>query len=268
MTNDLKEKKLIEQQKNHFNSIAEKYETARNGETHLLIKKLIWHHCLKGIPINRNKKYRVLEAMCGFAEGGELIIKHLGLNIDYVGFDYSDAVVNSLKNKRPELEIYQEDATQYLPEESMFDIIILIGGLHHVPNHAEQVVRNLSKGLKKDGMFINFEPTYGNPLNQWVRKKIYQKNELFDEETERDFSVSELKMFFEAANMAPLRVRHPGLLSYVLFYNPDAFPLLNIGGKWLVKLSFFIDRLFYRNFIGACFSFATLSVWQKQKAEN
>lgn len=268
MTDDLNEKKLIEQQKTHFNSIAKKYETARNGETHLLVKKLIWQHCLKDMYVNGNKKHRVLEAMCGFAEGGELITKYLGLNIDYVGFDYSDAVVNSLKQKRPDLEIYQEDATQYIPQEGAFDIIILIGGLHHVPNHAQQVVRNLSKGLKKGGLFINFEPTYGNPLNQWIRKKIYQKNELFDEETERDFSVKELKLFFEFANMTPLRIRYPGLLSYVLFYNPDAFPLLNIGGNWLVKLSFFIDRLFYRNFVGACFSFATLSVWQKKENEN
>lgn len=268
MNSEQEEKKLIEQQKAHFNSIAEKYENARSCKKHLLIKQLIWHHCLKKLPLDPNKKYNVLEAMCGFAEGRALIIDHLKIDVDYSGFDYSDVVVNSLKENHPELDIHQEDATQFIPDSASFDIIILIGGLHHVPNHAAKVVNNLSKGLKKGGLFINFEPTYGNPLNHWVRKKIYQKNELFDEETERDFSVKELKSFFETAKLSPLRVRYPGLLSYILFYNPDAFPFLNMGGEWLVKLTFLIDRLIYRNFIGAFFSFATLSIWQKGESAD
>ncbi|MCP5381130.1 MAG: class I SAM-dependent methyltransferase [Kordiimonadaceae bacterium] len=263
MNPDSQEKQLIEQQKTHFNSIAEQYKQARSGEKHLLIKQLIWHHCLKGLALDRTKKYKVLEAMCGFAEGRMLIINHLGLDIDYSGFDYSDVVVNDLKTEYPDLDIRQEDATSFKPEADNFDIIILIGGLHHVPNHAAQVVKNLSGGIKKGGIFINFEPTYGNPITQWVRRKIYQKNPLFDEETERDFAVSELKGFFKDAGFNPLRLRYPGLLAYVLFYNPDAFPFLNIGGKWLVKLTFLVDRLFYKNFIGAFFSFATLSVWRK-----
>lgn len=268
MNEKSQEKKLIEQQKAHFNSIAEKYETARSGENHLMIKELIWHHCLKKLPIDRDKKHRTLEAMCGFAEGRTLIVEHLGIDIDYVGFDYSDNVVATLKEKHPGLDIHQKDATEFLPEYASYDVIILIGGLHHVPNHAAKVVKNLSTGLKKGGIFINFEPTYGNPLNQWVRNRIYQSNELFDEETERDFSVKELKSFFTDAKLEPLRIRYPGLLSYILFYNPDAFPFLNFGGLWLVKLTFLIDRLFYKNVIGACFSFATLSVWQKKDGDD
>lgn len=267
MNTELEEKRLVEQQKMHFNSIAEKYEIARSGKKHLLVKKLIWHHCLKGLPIDLNDKKYVLEAMCGFAEGRTLIVEHLGIDIDYVGFDYSDVVVESLKEKYPEINIWQEDATLFTPNVDSFDIIILIGGLHHVPNHAVKVVKNLSKGLKSGGIFINFEPTFGNRLNQSIRKRIYQQNELFDEETERDFSVKELKGFFTDAKLKPLRIRYPGLLSYILFYNPDAFPLLNIGGQWLVKLTFLVDRLFYKNFIGAFFSFATLSVWQKTEDE-
>lgn len=268
MNSDTEEKRLVEQQKAHFNSIAEKYENARSGENHLLLKKLIWHHCLKNLAINRDTKKSVLEAMCGFAEGRTLIEEHLGVEIDYSGFDYSDVVVAGLNKKYPDINVWQEDATSFVPATGSYDIIILIGGLHHVPNHASKVVKNLSKGLKTGGIFINFEPTYGNPLSQLIRKKIYQKNELFDEETERDFSVRELKSFFTDAKLKPLSIRYPGLLSYVLFYNPDAFPFLNIGGQLLVRLAFLVDRLFYRNFIGAFFSFATLSVWKNTEDET
>lgn len=264
MNAETEEKRLIEQQKHHFNSIANRYKEARSGSNHLLIKDLIWRHSLKNLSFE-DKEYRVLEAMCGFGEGRSLLNKHLGIDLDYEGFDYSDVVVESLRKEQPEIKVRQEDATQFVPDNDAFDIIILIGGLHHVPNHAAKVVENLSVGLKPGGLFINLEPTYGNPLTKWIRKKIYQKNPLFDEETERDFSVSELKLFFRNANLSPFRMRYPGLSSYVLFYNPDAFPILNIGGEWLVKLTFAVDRLFYRNFIGSCFSFATLSLWRKRK---
>ena len=105
MNSDNQEKQLIEQQKAHFNSIAEKYKEARSGDKHLLIKHLIWHHCLKGLPFDKTKKYKVLEAMCGFAEGRMLIVNHLGLDIDYSGFDYSDVVVNRSEEHTSELQI-------------------------------------------------------------------------------------------------------------------------------------------------------------------
>jgi SAM-dependent methyltransferase len=187
----------------------------------------------------------------------------MGININYSGFDYSETVIDILKEQDPDITIWQEDATKWKPEAGSYDIIILVGGLHHVPNHAAQVVQNLSHGLKDGGIFINFEPTYGNVLTKWVRKKIYQKNPLFDEKTERDFSVKELKSFFLSSSLSPVRLRYPGLLSYILFYNPDAFPFLNKGGEWLVKATFLIDRIFYKSRFGAFFSFATLSIWRK-----
>ncbi|MBT5074821.1 MAG: class I SAM-dependent methyltransferase [Kordiimonadaceae bacterium] len=267
MTTQPDEQQLIDQQKEHFNSIASEYKNARSHKNHLLLKELIWHHCLKNINLAKNKKYQLLEAMCGFAEGGKLASRHLGVEIDYEGFDYSDSVINDLKTSEPDISVWQADATKWLPETGKYDIIVLIGGLHHVPNQAETVINNLSKGLKAGGIFINFEPTYANPLTKWVRKKIYQKNPLFDEQTERDFSVKELKSFFNAASLNPLKLRYPGLASYVLFYNPDAFPFLNKGGEWLVRATFFIDRVFYAFKIGEWFSFATFSVWKKPESD-
>ena len=263
MTHQAEEQELIERQKDHFNSIADQYRNARGHENHLLIKDLIWHNCLKNLPLPDQATYDLLEPMCGFAEGRRLISHHLGIKVKYVGFDYSDTVIDLLKKQDPDITVWQEDATRWTPEANTYDIIILVGGLHHVPNHAAQVVKNLSVGLKKGGLFINFEPTYGNRLTQWIRKKIYQKNPLFDEKTERDFSVSELKDFFLSSSLSPVRIIYPGLLSYILFYNPDAFPFLNAGGKWLVKATFLADRLFYKTKLGGFLSFATLSIWQK-----
>jgi len=100
-------------------------------------------------------------------------------------------------------------------------------------------------------------------MTRWARERIYDKNTLFDEQTERGFSVVELLDFFKYANFVPERILFPSLLSYVLYYNPDAFPLLNFGGKMAVKSAFRFDELFMENRVGRALSFATFSVWKK-----
>ena len=115
-------------------------------------------------------------------------------------------------------------------ENKLYDIIILIAGLHHVPFHAPESVRRLVTALKPGGFFISLEPTSGNIIARKAREYIYKKNSLFDAETERDFSVNELCRMFEIAGLEKTYISFPGLLSYVLYYNPDAFPALNCGG--------------------------------------
>jgi SAM-dependent methyltransferase len=215
------------------------------------------------LPLSGQKPYRVLEAMCGFADGAEILSSHLNAEIDYAGCDYSDAVVAELARSKPNLNIWQADATNWKPESAKFDIVILLGGLHHVPGHAAEVVKSMASGLKSGGLFINYEPTHGNPITRWARERIYDKNSLFDEETERGFSIGELEAFLAGANLVPERILFPGLLFYILYYNPDAFPFLNLGGEALVKAAFRFDALFMENAVGRALSFATLSVWKK-----
>lgn len=253
----------LERQREHFNGIAERYQKHRRHANHLLLKKLTWAKALWNLPLPDQQCYRVLEAMCGFADGADILSDHLSAEIDYAGFDYSDAVVSELARSKPDLDIWQADATRWKPDSPEFDIVILLGGLHHVPGHAADVVKSMASGLKSGGLFINYEPTHGNPITRWARERIYDKNSLFDEETERGFSVGELKAFFEDAILVPERILYPGLLSYVLYYNPDAFPFLNLGGEALVKAAFRFDALFMENSVGRALSFATLSVWKK-----
>ena len=96
-----------------------------------------------------------------------------------------------------------------------------------------------------------------------VRDGIYRKNSLFDEKTERAFPVSDLVQLFANAGLHSDLICYPGLLSYILYYNPDAFPALNVGGKSMVGSLYSLDKLFYKNAIGRALSFATLSVWSK-----
>lgn len=252
----------IERQRQHFDSIAERYSVARRDANHVLLKRLIWNEVFKDWQWRRSGEIKLLEAMCGYAEGKDIIADGFRQPVNYTGFDYSEVVVQSLKKRWPDLNVLLADVTRFQPTEK-YDIVMLLGGLHHVPDAAESVVRRLTRSLVDGGYFINFEPTHGNALFRIVREAIYKKNSIFDEVTERAFSVEELFGFFANAGLALQDALYPGLLSYVLFYNPDAFPFLNIGGRRCVTSLFAIDSLFLRNFVGRSISFATLSVWRK-----
>lgn len=252
----------IERQKQHFNDIAGVYYAARRSENHLLIKDLMWHGFLSGKSCLKHEGASVLEPMCGFADGKEILEKHLGISVVYSGTDYSDTVVDQLRQSHPHLDVRQQDVTQFVADRQ-YDIVIVLGGLHHVPDSAPDVVRRLAGAIKPGGHFINLEPTSGNWIFKRAREIIYRRNPLFDAQTERAFGVRELFNMFEAAGLSRVEVMYPGLLAYVLYYNPDAFPFLNTGGPRTVRAIYAVDHRFYRTLIGRWLSFATLSLWRK-----
>lgn len=257
------DRELIERQRDHFNRIASAYLRGRAEPNHIMLKNLIWDEALAGLPFDERTSLKVLEPMCGSAEGIEILGRRVASPIEYRGFDYSAAVVEAAAELHPNAKIWVDDVTRIVIEPNSYDLIILIGGLHHVPDSASSVVRNLSQGLKSGGLFVNFEPTAGNPLFRWVRRLVYRKNDIFDETTERDFSPAELFCFFEQAGMRPWRIIYPGLSAYVLHYNPYAFKWLNIGTSQTVRALFRLDSLLSHNRLGRALSFATLSIWQK-----
>lgn len=264
---------MLEKQREHFNRVAGDYRLARTHPNHLKLKELIWDYALSDLALSKEARSReaggggldvevsVLEAMCGFAEGAALLSRRFS-HIRYCGFDYSDSVVETLKATRPDLNVYQQDVSRFESNE-LYDIVLLIGGLHHVAQCSREVVARLARNIRPGGYFINFEPTHGNRVFQYIREKIYRRNPLFDHETERAFGVDELMRMFLDAGLQREKVFYPGLLAYVLYYNPDAFPLLNFGSTKLVSLLWSLEKPFLQTSIARLLSFATFSIWRK-----
>ena len=253
----------IEQQRVHFESVANRYMESRQNANHLLLKNLIWSHFLRDKQWRR--PLRVLEPMCGYAEGLKILEFHVGGLINYTGFDISQTLVEHVRRSRPDVNVRVQDVTSFEIGDDSYDLIILIGGLHHVYRHLDSVLDRLSMALAPGGYFINFEPTHNNVVFRYVRGRIYKKNSLFDSDTERGFDLRDYNHAFTSRSFEQVDQIYPGLLSYVLYYNPDAFPMLNIGGERLVRALFAVDQLFFRNWIGRSLSFATLSLWRKSE---
>lgn len=252
----------VEQQRLHFESISEHYFTQRQSSNHLLLKDLIWSHFFKDKHFLKKEGIKILEPMCGYAEGKTILERHLGLSGDYTGFDYSQNLVDKVRQQNPALKVFVQDATTYEPTEK-YDLVILIGGLHHVFRHTGEIIQKMNRALNVGGYFINFEPTEDNVFYRHLRKRIYEKNSLFDQDTEEGFHLQDLNTAFRENGFTAADQIYPGLLSYVMYYNPDAFPALNIGGANLVKGLFALDKLFMRTWLGRKLSWATLTLWQK-----
>lgn len=255
---------LVEQQRKHFDQISEKYSSARRNPNHLLLKELIWENFLRPNASIGSRIRRVLEPMCGMAEGHEIVKRYLKRDFDYLGFDYSQSMVDIAHSLKPELKIEWNDVTSFEARENRFDFVILIGGLHHVFSRSAAVVRQLAKSIEPGGYFLSFEPTQNNFLARRVRQRVYATNGLFDADTEQGFEYADLQAQFAAAGFDKVDEVYPGLLAYVLYYNPDAFPQLNVGGASMVRMLFSIDRMFWRGFIGRKMSFATMTLWRRR----
>lgn len=258
----------IERQREHFNSIAARYCEARSGENHLVLKRLMWQLFFSRNDIRSSGPLRVLEPMCGFADGFDILSRHVQDNIYYEGYDYSDRVVEIVRKQRPNVKVWQADATTYYPEHGAYDVIVLLGALHHVHRRAGEVISAIVPALKPGGWLISLEPTNGNIITYAVRSLIYKRNDFFDEETERAFSTGELDRLFARSGLVHVDSIYPGLLSYILYYNPDAFPRLNLGGPRMVTAAFGLDKLAIGNALGRMLSFATLSLWRTSAAER
>ena len=255
--------KLVEQQREHFDRISDQYFSARRNANHLLLKELIWRNFFSRRPEIWQGRRRILEPMCGMAEGYEIVRSNVGSEFDYVGFDYSERMVEIARREHPQLKIEHGDVTAYTPPGEPFDLILLIGGLHHVFSRTAQILANLRGCLGRGGLFLSFEPTHANFLTRGVRRRIYESNAIFDSDTEQGFEFEHLHRCFREAGFDLVDEVYPGLAAYVLYYNPDAFPALNLGGQGMVRALFSIDRAFWANAIGRKLSFATISVWRR-----
>ena len=252
----------VDRQREHFESISDAYFSARQHPNHLLYKKLMWELFFKRNGYVLQDGAKVIEPMCGYSEGKAILEHHCGKKFKYTGFDFSKSLVDRAKKKYPSANIYVQDVTRFEGQEK-YDLMILIGGLHHVYAHVSSVMERLVTALKPGGFMVNFEPTQNNPVSRWARKRIYRKNDLFDDDTEQAFDLSELNNLYVEAGLVIRDQIYPGLMAYILYYNPDAFPALNIGSAKAVRSLFALEKKFYRGWVARKLSFATLSLLEK-----
>ncbi len=80
----MSDKKLIQEQKEHFENIAGLYCEARKDLKHLCIKNFIWDYLFDFINKNNKKEnVSILDAMCGNAECYDIIKNKADFTFSY-----------------------------------------------------------------------------------------------------------------------------------------------------------------------------------------
>lgn len=76
----------------------------------------------------------VLDAACATGYYSE-VVRNIWPSIDYLGSDYSDAMVAKARAQYPRETFRTEDATKLSFVDRQFDCVLLSGALEHIPNY-------------------------------------------------------------------------------------------------------------------------------------
>lgn len=150
-----------------------------------------------------------LEAGCGAGFSATYLA---GIYGSYLGVDYSADLISWARryNASPSARFAVGDVMEFRAE-SEFDVVFMIGLLHHM-EHPAAAVAALARSVKPGGWVVANEPQCGNPLvsaARMVRKRIDRGYS--DEQTE--FSRRELQTIFTQAGLADVRIRPQGVFS-------------------------------------------------------
>lgn len=148
-----------------FNMIAKRYDIINNVMsfgTHLSVKSA----CIKSLDIKPHDN--VLDLCCGT---GDLagIIKKIQPQACVTGIDFSENMLDIAKDKYPNVQFFQGDATNLPYEDNTFDIVTMGFGLRNIQN-AEKAIEEVYRILKPNGKFLHLDFGEKNLIS-----KIYDK---------------------------------------------------------------------------------------------
>lgn len=255
-------------QRQHFNKIGDTYVQARSNKYHVVYQKIWWKEYFSWLidRLPKNKGITGIDAMCGNAEVA-VYLAGISPKIKMDAFDYSDEMVSfakkDIKTRNVNIKIWKDDILHFSKDKNTYDFVVILGGLHHMPDYTKKVLSNIYKMLKPGGYFLNLEPTQNNGLLKLARKAIYHHNPIFEESTERAFDLEDYNNYLHQAGFTIEKQSYPGLIGYILFYNPDAFPYLNIPIMGLTKFLARIDVKLGNTRFGQYWSFATWTLAKK-----
>ena len=159
------------------------------------------------------------EVCCGTGEAFALF--HAGISKG-IGVDISESMLAKAKDafRDKQLSFVQGDATLLPLAEGAFDSVIMLGGIHHVPDR-EALFQQVFRVLKPGGVFYFREPVSDFWLWKFLRAIVYRFSPMLNHETERPLTYEETVPVLENAGFANISWRTCGFIGFCLFMNSD-----------------------------------------------
>ncbi|MGH9868362.1 MAG: class I SAM-dependent methyltransferase [Candidatus Polarisedimenticolia bacterium] len=165
----------------------------------------------------------VAELCCGQADAVRLLGDRIELG---VGVDVSLSMLAAAGRQLSHAAFHfvQGDATRLPLADAAFDHVVMLGGVHHVPDR-EALFRQIHRVLKPGGRFIWREPVSDFAPWRWMRTVVYRLSPTLDDETERPLLYEETVPVLERAGLSLSSWRTLGFLGYCLLMNSDVLVL-------------------------------------------
>lgn len=213
-----------ESQRAHYDRIIAEYGAHYDdGSSQAYRNRFLYGPMFKGVSL---RGQRVLEAMCGSGQTTRFLVDR---EAQVTGLDISEAAIQSFRKRWPGSEgVCGSIFDTGLAGES-FDVVVVVGGLHHLHPHVHRAVDEIHRLLKPGGMFCFCEAHAGS-LPDIVRRWWYRSDALF-EESEAAIDLDTLKAGFADRFRFDLE-RYVGSVAYLLVLNSMVFRI----PRWLKPL--------------------------------
>ncbi len=223
-----------EVQNSHFSKIAVQYAAHYDDVHSSEFRRIFLYPKLFGDLDIANKK--VLDAMCG---SGQITSFLLGRNCEVHALDMEKKFTDSLKKRFDLASITTCSILKTPYSDESFDIITIIGGLHHLHPKLEEGLQEVTRILKPGGYLLAVEPPSGTIVDL-LRKFWYRFDKHFAEnEASVDLSFLRSKL---ASSFLRTEFQFGGGPAYYLIFNSlvTRIPLWLKG--WLARPLFFLDK--------------------------
>jgi SAM-dependent methyltransferase len=158
----------------HYDRLIGLYEEhATDPSTQRYRRRFIDEPLLRGIELDGRK---VLEAMCGSGHSTGLLLER-GARV--TGLDVSEQAIELFRAKWPQCDAVVESILAPTLPAGSFDVVVVVGGLHHVHPHVEDAVAQIGRLLRRDGFFCFSEPHAGS-LVDLARRAWYARDAMFE----------------------------------------------------------------------------------------
>ncbi|MBT8100871.1 MAG: methyltransferase domain-containing protein [Gammaproteobacteria bacterium] len=204
-------------QQEHYDQIADAY--AANLEYPHTREYMAYLDRVLHESIGDRKFGTCAELCCGTGEAFALFEDDIPFG---VGVDVSSSMLSKAQRSfdGDQLSFVQGDATRLPLAADAFDSVIMLGGIHHVPDR-DALFAQVFRVLKPGGVFIFREPVSDFWLWKLLRGIIYRLSPMLDHETERPLTYQETVPVLERAGFVDMRWRTCGFLGFCLFMNSD-----------------------------------------------
>lgn len=242
-------------QQQHYEVIAADYDSHYNdGHSRAYMRRFAFEPMFGGLDLAGKN---VLEAMCG---GGQTTRYLLDRGARVTGFDISPQQTSHFKIRHPDADVRCGSILNSGFDSNSFDVVSVVGGIHHLPPHIDQGITEIHRILKPGGSFCFMEP-HSETAVDCVRRAWYKRDPLFAK-NEEAINVGQLRETF--ADRFEFRSEiYAGNVGYLLVLNSMVFRI-PLAIKPIYSPAMMMLESVLNGVLGKPFSCFVVGQWRKK----